>query len=203
MLKRISEEETVAILRRGGVVVFPSETSYSLGCRAGDRDAVSRLMALKRRPDGRPLPVLLPSLRALQRHQPDTPLLALAQAFWPGPLTLVVAAFPGLASSITGDTNMVGVRVSGHPVAARIALALGEPIVATSANRSGQPAPNSPEACDAAGLDDADGLLADGPVPGSKSTVVGLVDGTLRVFREGPITTDAIEAAWARSALRG
>ncbi len=202
MLKRITEEEAVSRLRCGGVVVFPTETSYSLGCKAGDRDAVSRLMALKRRPDGRPLPVLLPSLRALQRHQPETPLLALAQQFWPGPLTLVVAAFPGLATSITGDTNMVGVRVSGHPVAARIALALGEPIVATSANRSGQPAPSSPEACDAAGLDDADGLLDDGPVPGSKSTVVGFVDGALRIFREGPITREAIEAAWAQSALR-
>jgi L-threonylcarbamoyladenylate synthase len=197
MLKRLDEDQTIERLRQGGVVVFPTETSYSLGCRAGDATAVARLVALKGRPDGRPLPVLLPSMRALERHQPETPLLALAQAFWPGPLTLVVPAFPGLAQAVTGATNMVGVRLSGHEVAARIAHALGEPVVATSANRSGAAAPSTAEGCDAAGLDGADGLLDAGPVPGSKSTVVGIVDGALHVFREGPIAAASLRAAWA------
>jgi len=197
MLKRLDEDQTIERLRQGGVVVFPTETSYSLGCRAGDATAVARLVALKGRPDGRPLPVLLPSMRALERHQPETPLLTLAQAFWPGPLTLVVPAFPGLAQAVTGATNMVGVRLSGHEVAARIARALGEPIVATSANRSGAAAPSTADACDAAGLDGADGLLDAGPVAGSKSTVVGIVDGALHVFREGPIAAASLRAAWA------
>jgi len=197
MLKRLDEDATIERLRQGGVVVFPTETSYSLGCRAGDATAVARLVTLKGRPDGRPLPVLLPSMRALERHQAETPLLSLAQAFWPGPLTLVVPAFPGLAQAVTGATNMVGVRLSGHPVAARIAQALGEPVVATSANRSGAAAPSTPVACDLAGLEGADGLLDAGPVAGSKSTVVGIVDGALHVFREGPISAAALRAVWA------
>jgi tRNA A37 threonylcarbamoyladenosine synthetase subunit TsaC/SUA5/YrdC len=69
--------------------------------------------------------------------------------------------------------------------------------VATSANRSGAAAPSTADACDAAGLDGADGLLDAGPVAGSKSTVVGIVDGALHVFREGPIAAASLRAAWA------
>ena len=199
MLKRFSEAEAIACLRAGGLVVFPTETRYCVGCRAGDATAVGRLLDDKRRPDGRPLPVLLPAVRSLERIEPETPLLALADAFWPGPLTLVVPAFPGLAAAITADTNMVGVRVSAHPVAARLAAGLGEPLVATSANRSGDAAPATAEACDAAGLDHVDGLVDGGAVTGASSTVVGLVEGELRVFREGPISAAEVLRIWTRS----
>lgn len=199
MLKRLTEAEAIERLRAGGVVVFPTETRYCLGCRAADAGAVSRLLAEKGRPDGRPLPVLLPTADALERLEPETPLVALTEAFWPGPLTVVVPAFPRLAPALTAHTNMVGVRVSAHPVAARLVLGLGEPLVATSANRSGAAAPATPEACDAAGLDEADGLVDAGPVGGTSSTVVGLVDGELRIFREGPIPAADIEAVWRRA----
>jgi L-threonylcarbamoyladenylate synthase len=102
---------------------------------------------------------------------------------------------------VTADTNMVGVRVSGHPVAARLVAALGEPIVATSANRSGQPAPATPEACDAAGLEGVDGLVDGGSVSGAPATVVGLVEGALRVFREGLVSAEHVQATWTR--IRG
>lgn len=198
MLNRLTEAMAIESLRRGGLVVFPTETRYCLGCRAADAAAVARLLRAKHRPDGKPLPVLLPSVRSLERIEPEAPLLVLAEAIWPGPVTLVIAAFPGLASAVTAGTNMVGVRVSGHPVAARLVAALGEPIVATSANRSGQAAPATPDACDVAGLEGVEGLIDGGAVSGAPATVVGLVEGALRVFREGPVSAAHVQAVWAR-----
>lgn len=201
MLNRLSEEEALAHLQRGDVVAFPTETRYCLGCRAADAQAVARLLRAKQRPDGKPLPVLLPSPRSLERIEPETPLLGLAEAFWPGPLTLIIPAFPGLASAVTADTNMVGVRVSIHPVAARLAAAMGEPLVATSANRSGAAPTATAADCDVAGLEGVSGIVDGGEVSGVRSTVVGLVEGELRIFQEGPIARDRVLAAWTR--LRG
>lgn len=195
-MRRLSIDEAIARLKAGGVVVFPTETSYAIGCRAYDAEAVARVVAAKHRPDGKPLPILLPSVRALTRKRLETPLAVLAEALWPGPLTLVVPAFPGLPARITADTNMVGVRVSGHPIARALVEGVGEPLVATSANRSGEPAASSPEACDAAGLTGVDGLVDGGALAGSKSTVVGLDRGELRIFREGPIGRARLEAVW-------
>ncbi|MCA9540318.1 MAG: threonylcarbamoyl-AMP synthase [Myxococcales bacterium] len=196
MLKRLSIEAAVAVLKQGGVVVFPTETSYGIGCRASDADAVARVVHAKGRPDGKPLPVLLPSVETLRRQHLESPLVVLAEAFWPGPLTLVVPAFPGLPPAITADTNMVGVRVSAHPIAQSLVKGLGEPLVATSANRSGQPAAASVAECDAAGLIGVDGLVAGDTVSGTSSTVVGLDRGDLRVHRHGPITEAMLRAVW-------
>lgn len=195
-MRRLTVEQAIARLKAGGVVVFPTETSYGIGCRAYDAEAVSRVVAAKGRPDGKPLPILLPSVEDLRQKHLETPLVVLAEAFWPGPLTLVVPAFPGLPAPITADTNMVGVRVSRHPIARALVRGLGEPLVATSANRSGQPAASTAEACDAAGLEGVDGMVDGGALSGAASTVVGLDRGELRIFREGPISRETLQAAW-------
>lgn len=196
MLERLKIVDAVEHLRAGGVIAFPTETCYGLGCRAFDAEAVARLVAAKQRPDGKPLPVLLPSADALRKQRLESPLVVLAEAFWPGPLTLIVPAFPGLSAPITADTNMVGVRVSAHPIAQELVESLGEPLVATSANRSGQPAAASAEECDAAGLVGLAGLIDGGPVSGTASTVVGLDRGELRIFREGPIEAVELDRVW-------
>ncbi len=196
MLERLTTEEGLTRLRCGGVVVFPTETAYGLGCRAFDEVAVARVIAAKGRPEGKPLPVLLSGVGALRLRRVESPLLLLAEAFWPGPLTLVVPAFPNLPAAVTAGTGMVGVRMSAHPVAAALTAALGEPLVATSANRSGAPAATTPAACDEAGLHGVDGMVEGGAVAGTASTVVGLVDGDLRLFREGPITEAALRRVW-------
>ena len=125
MLKRLSIEEGVACLRADELIVFPTETSYALGCRAFAQDAVSRLVRSKGRPDGKPLPVLLPSIKYLKQFNIESPLLSLAQKFWPGPLTVVIPCFPNLAREISGHTNMVGVRHSPHPIAGQLVEAFG------------------------------------------------------------------------------
>lgn len=188
----------IARLRAGGVIAFPTETCYALGCRAGDSAAVARIVQLKQRPEGKPLPVLIPSADALRAELPESPLYVLADAFWPGPLTLVVPAFPGLAAPVTAGTNMVGVRVSAHPTAQALVRGLGEPLVATSANLSGQPAATAPAHVEAAGLA-ADGVVASGVVPRGKSTVVGLdIDGLI-FFAQGDIAPAAIRRVWTPS----
>lgn len=196
MLKRLSLAEGIEHLRNDGVIIFPTETSYALGCRAFAQEAVSRLVSIKGRPDGKPLPVLLPSLKYLQRYAIESPLLPLADHFWPGPLTVVIPCFPNLAREVSGSTNMVGVRRSAHPVAAALVEALDEPIVATSANVSGTPAAASVAACHAAGLVGVNGLIESGTLGGQASTVVGLVEGRLEIFREGRLSSQLVASTW-------
>ena len=101
MLKCLSLAQGIEYLRNDGVIVFPTETTYALGCRAFSQKAVSRLVQLKGRPDGKPLPVLLPSLKYLQQFAIESPLLPLAGHFWPGPLTVVIPCFPNLAREVS------------------------------------------------------------------------------------------------------
>lgn len=197
MLKFISLEEGIACLKNDGVLVFPTETSYALGCRAFSQQAVSKLVQVKGRPDGKPLPVLLPSIKYLDQFAIESPLLSLAERFWPGPLTVVIPCFPNLAREVSGNTNMVGVRRSAHPIAQALVDAIDEPIVATSANVSGQPAASTVEACLNAQLKDVDGLIDGGTLGGIASTVIGLIDGRLTTFREGPIELEELNEAWA------
>lgn len=196
MLTRLTTDQAVEALRRGEVVVLPTETSYGLACRAYDHDAVARVVQAKGRPAGKPLPVLLPGVDLLRQHAFETPLLHFAELFWPGPLTIVVPAFPGLPAAVTAATNMVGIRVSAHPLARAIVEAIGEPLVATSANRSGETAAASATECDEMGFVGVAGLVDGGQLAGGASSVVGLRDGELVVFREGPLGTQSLREAW-------
>lgn len=133
--------EAVDFLRNGGVIVYPTETSYGLGCDATNHAAVERVFAIKGRPETKALSVILPSLAEASKYillRPYT--RRLAGHYWPGPLTIVATAMPDspLSSHCT-NKGRHAVRVSSHPVAAALAAGLGRPIVATSANISGQP----------------------------------------------------------------
>ena len=198
MLTPITVEQAIERLKQGGVIVFPTETSYAIGCAADDQDAVARVVLAKGRPGGKPLPVLLPSIDALRKRNLESPLTVLAEAFWPGPLTLVVPAFKGLALALTSKMNMVGVRMSSHPIAKALVMGLGRPLVATSANRSGEPAAYTPDQVAASGLA-FDAFVDGGPLQGQASTVVGMVDGDLAIFREGPISEAELKVAWRKT----
>jgi L-threonylcarbamoyladenylate synthase len=189
-----------AALRRGEVIAYPTETFYGLGALAADGAAVERLLRAKTRPDGKPLPLLgadLAQLEAVARFSPLA--LRLAADFWPGPLTLVLPARPGLHPALTGGGETVGVRVTSGEVAAALARAAGGALVATSANPAGQPPPTT-----AAGLDPAlrarlDLVLDAGATPGgSPSTVVAVEEGRLVLLRAGAV---AMEGVWAAAGL--
>jgi L-threonylcarbamoyladenylate synthase len=137
--------EAAAILRRGGLVAFPTETVYGLGARAFDAAAARRVYRAKGRPSDNPLIVHVDGPAMLARVVRRTTPLArrLIAAFWPGPLTLVLERAPGVPDAVTGGRRTVAVRCPDHPAARALLRALGEPIAAPSANLSGRPSPTT------------------------------------------------------------
>jgi L-threonylcarbamoyladenylate synthase len=184
------------VLRRGGIVAYPTETFYGLGALASHRGALARLAAAKLRPEGKPLPLL-----AADRAQVDvvaalSPLAErLAARFWPGPVTLVLPARPGLDEVVTAGTGTVGVRVPGSAVARALAAAAGGAIVSTSANVSGEPPPADARALSAALRARIDHVLDAGPTPGGlPSTVVDVTGGAVALVRAGAVPFASILA---------
>jgi L-threonylcarbamoyladenylate synthase len=184
-----------AALRRGGVIAYPTETLYGLGALAGDAAAVSRLVAAKGWPEDKPLPLLAADAGQVEAVALLDPLARrLAAAFWPGPLTLVLPARPGLHPAIAG-TGAVGVRVTSHPVAAALARQAGGALVATSANLAGEPAAARAEDLAPALVARIDLVLDGGPTPGGPpSTVVALQGGRPVLLRAGAVPFPAVFA---------
>lgn len=187
-----------ALLREGALVAFPTETVYGLGADATSDHAVARIFEAKGRPRFNPLIAHVPDLETAKRlvEWPDTA-DRLAQAFWPGPLTLVLPlrAGHGLSPLVTAGLETVGLRLPGHPLARRLLAEAGRPVAAPSANPSGRISPTT-AAHVLAGLDGRIEAVLDGgacPV-GLESTIVG-IDGTRAVLlREGGLPDHAIES---------
>ena len=189
-------EEALAVLREGGIVAYPTETFYGLAVDARSRAACDRLFALKGRPPEKALPCIVsgvPQLEEVARSLGKAALL-LARRFWPGPLTLVVEARPGLAAS--SPEGGIAVRASGVRLARELAQGLGAPVTATSANRSGsRPATTAEEALSELGSE-LDLLLDGGPCPGGlPSTIVDVREIPPRLVREGRVPFVAVERA--------
>jgi L-threonylcarbamoyladenylate synthase len=174
------------VLREGGLVALPTESSYGLAADALSEGALQRLAEAKGRGPGKPPPILIADEAALGRLVAEVPAAAreLIARHWPGPLTLALPARAGLPESIV-EAGFVGVRRSPHPVAAALARAFG-PITATSANRSGA-APAL--VAEAAALDGVLLVLDGGPAGGARPSTVARVhpDGRIEVLRQGPI----------------
>jgi L-threonylcarbamoyladenylate synthase len=191
-------DQAARILWDGGLVAFPTETVYGLGGDAGSPDAVAAIFAAKRRPSFNPLIV---HVRGREAAQPLADFNAtadrLAEAFWPGPLTLVLPRRSGarLAPAISAGLQSVAIRAPGHPVAQRLLSAAELPIAAPSANRSGQVSPTTPHHV----LAELDGrvplILAGGRTNvGLESTVIDLRGDRPRLLRPGAVTRAALEA---------
>ncbi len=190
--------EAAAALRDGRVVVFPTETVYGLGARALDPMAVQRVFDVKGRPKSHPLIVHVLSEADARRHAAEwTPLAeALARAFWPGPLTLVVPKADIVPGEVTGGGAAVALRVPSHPVARALLAALEhDGIVAPSANRYQSLSPTRAEHVTRS-LAGHDLLILDaGPCPsGIESTVVDVRGSEPRVLRPGALTIQALRA---------
>jgi len=185
--------------QEGGVAVFPTETFYGLGGDPHRAEVAARVAVLKERPRGQALPVLAVDAETaaaavrLVHEEEKQHWRRLAAAFWPGPLTLVAGAGPGLAPGVPAGDGTIGVRVPGLGLARHLAQLCGGLLVATSANRRGQePQVTADRAL--AGLAGKIDLLVDGgPTPGGlPSTVVGLVGGPPRVLRPGAVSRERI-----------
>jgi L-threonylcarbamoyladenylate synthase len=185
------------LLRAGGLVAFPTETVYGLGGDARNDSAVAGIFAAKGRPRFNPLIVHLPDVAAARGFALfDDRAEALAAAFWPGPLTMVLPIRPGagLSPLVTADLPTVALRVPAHPVARALLAAFGGPLAAPSANPSGKVSPTrAAHVMDGlAGRIDA---VIDGGdcAVGVESTILGL-DGPARLLRPGGVPAEAVEA---------
>lgn len=184
-------QRAAAVLHLGGLVAFPTETVYGLGAIATRPDAVARVFAAKGRPPRNPLIVHVADVagaRALVQAWPSAA-ERLAEACWPGPLTLVLPRGPQIPDAVTGGGPTVAVRVPAHPVALALLRAVGAPLAAPSANRSSHISPTQA----AHVLADLDGriemLLDAGATPGGiESTVVDLGTTPPRLLRPGLVT---------------
>ncbi len=137
----LAVEEAAAIILEGGIVAFPTETYYGLAVDPFNRQALDRLFALKQRSLSKPVLTIIESQAQLPMISTDIPLCfnSLMARFWPGPLTLIFNARPELPTRITAASGTIGARISSHPLAHSLVMAVGRPITATSANISGQP----------------------------------------------------------------
>jgi L-threonylcarbamoyladenylate synthase len=187
----------VRALAAGGLVVFPTEGLYGLGADARSEAAVARLVAVRGREPGRPILVLVRDLAMAEGLAAAVPPPArrLAERFWPGPLTLVLRARPGLPAALGAGTGTIGVRVPGHPLAAALVAGLGGPVTGPSANPPGAPPPRTLGAARAYFGDRVDVYLDGGELPGRASTVAAIEGGELRVLRAGAVSETALRAA--------
>jgi L-threonylcarbamoyladenylate synthase len=183
----------VAALRAGGVVAFPTDTLYGLAVDPRSNTAVARLFALKGRPAQMAVPIVAADVEQAARAGALGPReRRLADAFWPGPLSIVVPARAAIARGVRSGEDTVAIRVPAHAVARTLAAAFGFCVTATSANTSGQaPAASADEV--ARGLPDVDLLLDGGPAPGGAPSTIVAFDGDVPVLlRAGAVAWDRV-----------
>lgn len=181
---------TLEALRAGEVIVYPTETFYGLGVDYSIRGALERLFAIKGREPGKPIALIAATSEMAFSVARTVPTAArrLAEKFWPGPLTLVLPAAPGLPTALVGPDGGVGVRVSSHRVARALAAAIGRPLTATSANLADAPPARTIAEAHAA-LENRVAVYLDGGTMSAAvpSTVVTFEGSRIRVLRAGAI----------------
>ncbi len=189
-------DEASRLIRAGGVVAFPTDTLYGLAADPFSPAAVQRVFDVKGRGAERALPLVAADVSQIEdRIGALSPLtVRLARRFWPGPLTVLIPAPATLGPNVTGGTGRVGVRVPDHPVARALCRACGGPLIATSANRSGEPATEEPDEVIRTLGNVIDGILDGGRAPGGPpSTVIDLAGEAPRLVRAGAIAWEDVQ----------
>lgn len=199
---RLEDEATwpvaaaAGMVKSGGVLIYPTDTIYGMGCSSYNAEAIERIYRIKSRSDRKPMLVLLPDvdwMPRVVREAPDT-LFSLAQRFWPGPLTIVLRAREDLPAVLTADTGTIGVRVPQQPFTRALVRSSEAPLVSTSANPSGGHTVLHIRKLIELFQFDVDMIVDAGDlVSGVESTVISLVDGRMRPLREGRVPIAEIE----------
>lgn len=191
----------VEVLRAGGLIALPTETVYGLGADAANDLAVRRIFAVKGRPSTHPLIVHVASVeRAREWATELTPAgEALAKAFWPGPLTLIVKRSARASDAVTGGQDTVGLRVPAHPLALELLQSFGGGIAAPSANRFGRVSPTTAAHVKSELGDEVDLILDGGPSEvGVESTIIDVTQASPRLLRPGGVSREAVEKILGR-----
>ena len=198
--KLLTEREldtAAAILRDGGLVGIPTETVYGLGANGLNEEAVKNIFAAKGRPQDNPLILHIPDVSWLERYCKDIPLTAyrLAEAYWPGPMTMILYHKDLVPQAVTAGLDTVGMRCPAHKLCRDIIAAAGVPVAAPSGNTSGRPSPTTAQHM----LEDMDGkidaIVDGGPCAvGVESTIIDLTCQPPRLLRPGGITLEQLRA---------
>jgi len=192
-------EKGIAILKRGGIVAFPTDTVYGLGAWAGNQQAVERVYQVKERPQNIALPLLLARTSQISEVAEPVPQIAwlLAHKFLPGALTLVLPRANSVPDIVTARGMTVAVRIPAHPVPVALVEGLGAPIIGTSANLSGKPSALTADDVYSQFGDKIDLVIDGGRCPGGReSTIVDVTRETPVVLREGAIALTELEQVW-------
>lgn len=205
--KRLTEhdiDEAAAILRDGGLLGIPTETVYGLGANGLNEEAVAHIFEAKGRPQDNPLILHIPNASWLERYCKDIPLTAyqLADAYWPGPMTMILRRKDIVPDAVTAGLDTVGMRCPAHPLCREIIAASGVPVAAPSGNTSGRPSPTTAQHM----LEDMDGkidAIVDGGScsVGVESTIIDLTETPARLLRPGGITLEQLEAVLGEVAV--
>ncbi|MGA2582409.1 MAG: L-threonylcarbamoyladenylate synthase [Tepidisphaeraceae bacterium] len=183
------------ILRRGGLVAFPTETVYGLGADARNSAAVAKIFAAKGRPAGNPLIVHIAEISAAPKFANWNPIAQkLAEKFWPGPLALVLPKSDAIVPEVTSGRNSVALRMPNHPIALALLREFGGPVAAPSANRSNHVSPTTAQHV-RDDLGNRIDLILDGGscTVGIESTVLDLTQSPPMILRLGGVSRSAIE----------
>ena len=197
-------EEAAAILRRGGLLGIPTETVYGLGADGLNEDAVRRIFLAKGRPQDNPLILHVPDAGWLERCCTDIPpaAYALAERFWPGPLTMILPRRDCVPLRTTGGLDTVGVRCPDHPVTRAIIAAADTPVAAPSGNTSGRPSPTCARHMMEDMMGKIDGIVDGGPCAvGVESTIIDLTVQPPRLLRPGGLPLEALESVLGEVAV--
>jgi L-threonylcarbamoyladenylate synthase len=189
-------DKAVAILKRGGLVAFPTETVYGLGADAGNPAALKKLYAAKGRPTGHPVIVHLADVSQVSRWARDVPPAAakLAAKFWPGPLTLIMRRAPDVSDAVTGGQDTVGLRIPSHPIAHALLTKFGGGVAAPSANRFGRVSATTAQHVKQEFGASVELVLDGGPSDvGIESTIVDVTGKRPVLLRPGHISAREIE----------
>ncbi|MDL2232780.1 threonylcarbamoyl-AMP synthase [Ruminococcaceae bacterium OttesenSCG-928-L11] len=187
--------EAAQLLATGRLVVFPTETVYGIGANALDADAVAGIFAAKGRPQDNPLIAHVTALDDIFPLVADFPESArrLAEAFWPGPLTIILPKSDAVPLQTSGGLDTVAIRMPSHPVARAIIRQAGVPVAAPSANRSGGPSPTTAKHCIADLTGRVDMIVDGGECEvGLESTVLSLAGSVPRLLRPGAVTVSQL-----------
>ena len=193
--------QAAELLRQGKLVALPTETVYGLAADAAQEQAVRAIYDAKGRPEAKPLNVLVDGMAMVEAVCRDIPADAyqLAEAFWPGPLTMILWGNGTLPPIVPAGGNTQGVRCPDHPDTLAVIKALGRPLACPSANLSGQPSPRSAGDVLAQLGGRIDGVLDGGPCSvGVESTILDLTVAPYRILRQGGLLKEQIETVLGR-----